>query len=284
MAIAAHVDTLENVPEEQQSLYKQNGEEGYILDVTETKGFVLENVTSLKGALTKERTANTESKAETTKLKSEVTKLTSKVEGFGDLSRDKFDEMSTELKTFKDKDINADVEKMAQTLTDERVSKITKKHEKETSTLISERDAKTKKIMKNLELSMIDNAAQRAIVENGGDDKTVKLLLPHVKQRAKLRESDDNYIVDVLGDDGNVMVGNDGNNFNLSQLVADMKSGPTFAATFPSTGTSGGGTQSTQTNTTTQSSDPLKKSKMNIKEKSDFIASHTIDEYLDIPD
>jgi len=264
MPIAAAVDDISTLPEDQQGLYRKTESGNFILDVEPTNGFSLENVDGLKSALGKER--------------GRANDFETKLKGYGDLDPDSVRNSLSELATLQNTDINGEAQKLADSMSQKKIDQIVGKHTEE---LDAEKSRSTL-LQGSLESIMVDNQAQQAIIKAGGNESTVVMLMPHVKAAAKLRQNGQNYFVDVIDKEGNPRVGDSsGSAMSLSQLVEEMKASDTFSGAFPSTGKSGGGMQSN--GKPSGQNGKAKRSEMTSKEKAELVAQIGFDEFAKIP-
>lgn len=91
----------------------------------------------------------------------------------------------------------------------------------------------------------VEEAGKDALIAAGGN---ATLLMPFVRERTKVEESDGSFKVVVLDEDGSHMFTNDGSSATLADLVASMRNDNALAQAFEGSGrtgsgiTSGGGT------------------------------------------
>lgn len=227
MALKALLDSVEGLDESIQKEYKKDEKSGkYILDVEAVDGLALENVSGLKTALQKERGE-----------RSKLADMLKKFEGIEDPDAarealEKYEEVK-----------NWAPDKKVEEMLDARTKDLVKKHQKE----FEKKDNEAKALRQQLEQVLISEAAMKAITAAKGSPT---LLLPHVKQAARLREADGKYLVEVIDETGTVKVDNNGNPMTIQQFVEDLKSSDDFARAFEPSGSSGsgsGGSSSRQT-------------------------------------
>lgn len=90
-----------------------------------------------------------------------------------------------------------------------------------------------------LEHQLIESVAVSAINEHKG---SVKVLLPHVRSRVKMKEKDGKFTAAVVDAKGNPRIGDaEGNPMSIGQFVEELKQDPDFARNFDGSGSSGGG-------------------------------------------
>lgn len=85
----------------------------------------------------------------------------------------------------------------------------------------------------------IDNVITSAVAKESG---ITELLKPFISSRTRLNESGK---VEVLGDNGEVLVDKSGNNVSIDAYVSSLKANSAFAGAFKGTPHSGGGTTQT---------------------------------------
>lgn len=171
-------EEFDKLTPEFQAEYKKQSDGKFIINVeSRDSNLVLENVTGLKQALSTERTrANT---AESALAKFEgldpeaAREALEKVTDFGNLSEND-----------KVKDMLA-----------QQAKKLQEKH----GTELTAKEAREKVLMDALSSAMIDSNAKSAIIAADGNPD---LLLPIVSRFCKLEESDGNFSVSVLDEDG----------------------------------------------------------------------------------
>ena len=197
--------------------YKKRDNGKYVLDVTSVDGLELAEVSKLQSALSKER-ENNRKVAEQLKV----------FEG---------------LDPAKSREAMKKVEEMATWTPEQKVKEqieavkasIIEAHGKEKAGL----EERLSKLTKSLEEAMIVSVASQALAEQKG---SVRLLMPHVRQQTRLREADGQFVVEVLGSDGNPrLIGSDGHPMSIGELITEMKTQNDFASAFEGTGATGSG-------------------------------------------
>lgn len=94
------------------------------------------------------------------------------------------------------------------------------------------------KMQRTLEKYLIESTAVGALAANKGN---AALLLPHVKNRVKVVEDGEDYVVRVLDDAGDFRGDGKGGFMTIADLVTEMKSHKDFAAAFESEAPRGSG-------------------------------------------
>ncbi len=211
----------------------------YYLTVTASEGFELTNTVNLKASLVKERT-----RADSAEKK--VKKFETDFEGITDpaAARDALGRVD-ELANFDpDKKLAAAKEQFEKQLTGktetERKKMITD-HETETSAL----KKKNEVYKSQLQLALVTNSAQSALIKADAEGDG-KLLLPHVVKQVRMVEKDDNtFEVEVIDDENMARLTPKGGStakMTIPELVEEMKTNNEFAHGFKGTRASGGGT------------------------------------------
>lgn len=155
------------------------------------------------------------------------------------------------------------------------------KHAKELARrddIVTEKEQDLSNMQKTLENYLID-AQLTAEIANAGAKP--KLLMPHVRNKAKVvRTEDGKYNVGVLDDDGNIR-----DNFSLKDLVEESKKDDDLSALFPAPESSGAATnQQGQKSPGAKGKAPKKKkSEMTDKERESFIGEFGVAEYKKLP-
>ena len=231
MALAAKIskEQFEALAEHFKPEYVQK-DGNYLLDVTPTDGFALENVDGLKSALGATKTE-----------RDNAVKLSKQFEG---INVDEAKEAVEKLKQFQSFDPEKKIEEGIKAQKEELVNQ----HNK----AMSVKDDSISKLTDQVERHLIDASANAAIVEAKGNNL---FLMPHIKDQVKMKEVDGKYIAQVLDGAGNARIGDtQGNLMTVAQLVTEMKGKPEFASAFEGTGMSGTttkpGSSTDNTNTT----------------------------------
>jgi hypothetical protein len=152
---------------------------------------------------------------------------------------------------------------------------------------LQRKDEEAAVLRKALETHLIDAQATSAISTAKG---STLLLLPHVKSHTKVVQENGQYRVQVVDDTGSPRVDASGNPLSIAQLIEEMKKAPDYQRAFEGSGASGGGggDGSSNGNGDAAGRPPanqgnLLRSKMNIDQKSAYIAEHGEAKFLQIP-
>jgi len=222
MAIKAILDKIEDAPDGLREHYTETDGK-FVLTVEPVGGFALEDVSGLKSALGKERTAR-----ET--LERDVVR-------FKDIDPDKARTALTELEELKKLDPTAEADKIANTKFEAAKTQLLEKHGAD----IGERDARIKTLTGAVDGLVREQRATAAIAEAKG---AVDLLLPHVLRFTRTVEKDGKFSVEVIDADGNGRIADSkGSPMTIKDLVAEMRQSDTFGRAFDGEGHSGTGKQ-----------------------------------------
>ncbi len=214
MAMTAILDSVEQLDENLRTHYVQK-EGKWHLQVVPVGGFALEDVKGLKGALEKERGQATSNAQQLARF-----------EGIDPVQAKEDRQKVVDMASF-------NPEEQVKQGMKQRELEMTKKFEEEKLGLVTTNKSLTVKLEKN----MIDAAATKAITDAEG---SLALLLGNVKSHTRLRNDNGNYIVEVIGDDGVVRVGDSsGNPMTIPQYVEELKGKDDFAPAFAGSGASG---------------------------------------------
>lgn len=118
------------------------------------------------------------------------------------------------------------------------MDKIKAEADKRINEAVAAANANTAKMEQTLARYLIDNEAMAAITASKG---SVELLLPHVKNHAKVVKDGDNYVVRIVDAQGDAVPGQAGGFQGVTDFVKSMKTNPTFARAFDSEAAGGGG-------------------------------------------
>lgn len=259
MELEPIVDALDGVPEALRPAYRE-ADGKFVLNVKQKDGWALEDVSGLKTALGKERTAR-----ET--LERQVVK-------FKDLDPDKAREALAKLEEIAQIDPAKEADKIANTKFEAAKAQLLEKHGGE----ISSRDERIAHLTKTVESLLIDQAATAALAEAKG---SVELLLPHVRAHTRVKEADGKFTVEVVDKDGNVKIADaKGAPMDIKGLVAEMRQSETFGRAFEASGQSGSGKQP---GNGTGGAGQLKRGQMTNAQKAEYIGQHGQEAFLKLP-
>jgi len=257
--LKAIIDTVDGLPDAVKEHYKQGDDGKYVLTVEAVNGFSLEDVTGLKNALGKERST-----------RESLEKAAAK---FKDLDPDKAREALAKLAELSEIDPKKEADKLAQVKVDAIKAQLLESHSKD----IKARDEALSTYRSQIEKLLVDSAATAALAEAKG---SVDLLLPHIRNAARVVEKDGVFAVEIVSPDGAPKVNAKGDNMSIKELVAEMRQSDVFGRAFEASGNSGTGKgPSNGTGGTGQ----LKRSQMTLKQKADYVAEHGQEAFLKLP-
>lgn len=240
---------------------EENGK--FILDVTPTDGFSLEDVSGLKTSLGTERASRTAAEK--------------KIEKFKDLDPNiDWKALQQENEELKAIDPKKEADKLANTKFESAKAQLTAAHAKE----LKARDDRSVLLTRTIEELLVDSVAKSEIAEAKG---SIELLLPHIRSQTRVTEADGKFSVEVIGKDGNVRIGgNKGEPMDIKGLIAEMKASDTFGRAFEGEGTSGSGKRPGGGGGGMPNSG-LKRSQMTAEQKRDYQQKHGQEAFLKLP-
>jgi hypothetical protein len=193
----------------------------FVLDVEPVEGFALEDVTGLKSALGSERTSRE-------KLEKQIAK-------FKDLDPDKAREALTKLDELSKFDPEKEADKIASKKLESATAQLLEKHTQE----IGAKEQRITTLSGAVDKLLRRSAATQAIAEEKG---SVDLLLPHVLEHTRVKETDSGFEVEVIDVKGNVRIADGkGTPMTIAGLVAEMRQSEKFGRAFEASGKSGSG-------------------------------------------
>lgn len=210
MALKFVVDSLESVAEEHRALYVKDGEKFRL----QLDGY--EDPTGLKSALEKERKAARDADKQA-KAWAALGKTPEEISDLLEAQQKVEEERATK---------SGEWDKLKQQMLE--------KHQVE----IAKKDDAIKAMRGHLERYLVDAAGTAAIAEAKG---VPALLLPHVKSAVRVIEDNGEFVVRVVGADGNPRVNGKGDFLSIADLVGEMRQSEVYGRAFEPSGTSGGG-------------------------------------------
>lgn len=221
MKLKAILDSLDGLDESLHELYEQDDEGKYRLNVDG-----IEQHPAVTGLVTNRD-----------RVLEEKRKLQAQIEKYGDVDPEEYGK----LKKAQEDAERTRLEKAGEF--EKLKAQIVEKHQKE----LDAAKARSDTLMGQLKELMIDAEATKIITseEFGG---STTLLMPHVRSRAQVVETDDGrFRTVVLSPDGKTpMVGSNGEGAKLKDLIAEMRENPEYARAFPATGASGSDARETK--------------------------------------
>ena len=222
MALKAILASLDGIDDAVKAFYVEKDGK-FILDVETVEGFALEDVSGLKTALGKERTA-----------RENAERLTA---AFKDIDPAKAKEALAKVEEWGNLDPSKEADKIANSKFEAAKAQLLEKHTGE----LTSRDDRIGHLTKTMESLLIDQAATAALAEAKG---SVDLLLPHVRAHTRVKEVDGKFVVEVVDKDGNAKIADSkGTPMDIKGLVAEMRQSDTFGRAFEGNGQSGTGKQ-----------------------------------------
>lgn len=253
------------LPEGMGDFYKplDGQEKTYVLDVQTVEGFgyAFEDISGLKSALGKERSARSEAE--------------SKLKAFGDIDPNKAREAISKWDEFSQIDPNKEADKIANEKVEAMKKQLNQHHEAEIGKLTKSID--------RYRNQFYDREVRATAIEAIAAEKGVpELLLPHVINYAKLRETEDGkFFVEIVDKDGNTRIGDgQGEPMTIRQLVKEMKNSPVFSRAFEGSGSSGSGTNPNGGGSGGNNPGGKKAKEMTTAEKSKFIDDYGEDAWM----
>lgn len=137
-----------------------------------------------------------------------------------------------------------------------------------------------KKLVGTINKILVDDAA-RATLADPEIEGNPTLLLPLIRDRVKVTETDDGFNLQVLRSDGAPMLNSKNEPATLKDLFLEMRGKPEYAGAFKGVNQSGGGAPSGGNGGGVPGTKP--RSKMNAAEKAAFISKNGADAYLSLP-
>lgn len=220
MALKAILASLDGIDDATKALYVEKDGK-FVLDVETVEGFALEDVSGLKTALGKERTA-----------RENAERLTA---AFKDIDPAKAKEALAKVEEWGNLDPSKEADKIANSKFEAAKTQLLEKHTGE----LTSRDERIGHLTKTVEGLLIDAAATSALAEAKG---SVELLLPHVRAHTRVKEVDGKFQVEVIDKDGNAKIADSkGTPMDIKGLVAEMRQSDAFGRAFEGSGNSGTG-------------------------------------------
>lgn len=214
MPLRIIADKTEDLPEGLRAHAKQEGDKLVVSGLPE--GWAVEDIGGLKNTLASERT-----------MRKEAEKSLKAYEGIEDAAaaRQALEAMKAgSLKSSKE------------------IDEFRKQLEEKVAADLAKKDSLTQGLTKQLREMLVDNAAQRAIAEAGGN---LKLLLPIVRSAVKAETTaDGTFAVSVVDDAGREMVSKaEGSTkpMSIAEFVSVLKEQPDYKSAFSGSGLGGSG-------------------------------------------
>lgn len=221
MTLKAVVENIEQVDEAFRGLYKEDQNGLHVLNVEPVNGFALENITSLKNALEKER--------------ADRKKFEGLYKPFEGIEADAARDALAKAEKWKDFDPEKDAERIAL----EKFNNAKKQLESEFETRynpVAEENASLRSLIVG---AALENAANEAIAAAKGNPA---LLMPIIKSMTKAEYQDGKVVISVLDEGGKPKIKDHVNQtpYSVSDLIEELKSNEAYGGAFEAhTGGSG---------------------------------------------
>lgn len=253
MPLKLEIDSVDGLPDPVKPLYVQKDGK-FVLDVEGVP-----DVTGLKTALNTERTARGEAEKN-------LRETAKNLERFKDVDPDKYRDLLG-----REKDLTTQ-SKSWETLRDQ----LNTTHAQE----LKARDEQVKGLKGTLETQMITNVALTEIEKAQGSSV---LLLPHIRDRAKLVEENGKLFVRLFDDKGNPLIDNQGQYLTIAAFIGQLKQSQDFAGAFKGTGASGGGADGGGGSGGGGTAGNLDRATMTLQEKNAYMDKYGVEAYNKLP-
>ena len=221
MPLKAKINSLSDVPEDAQELYRPlPNDGGFVLDVIESDGFALENISGLRNTLQSQ--------------KRDLQSFKDQMSAFEGVDANTLRSDLRELQRLRELD--------PKELAKDQVQQAIDAERKKFEGLIGNLEGKVAGKDTVISGLLVDTHAQQALAEAGG---SAKLLLPHIKSQCKVVEMDNGQMgVQVMDHNGNPRIAIENGqtrDFTISDLINEMRHDDVFAVGFQARGKSGTG-------------------------------------------
>lgn len=270
MALKAILDSIDGLPDPIKAEYTQKDGK-FVLSVEAVDGWELDDVAGLKNGLSSERGITTAMKKELEKLGSKWDDTAKKWVHIADPVKikqavAKFDEFSA-----------FDPTKEADKIAEAKVQSIKEQLVAEHEQVVNSLTEKNGKLNKGIEKVLQEQVARAEIIALKG---VPELVLPAIKAVTRVVEKDDDFVVEVLDDKGNVRIGDSkGTPMTVKQLVAELRGTETYGRAFEGDGKQGSGKQPGSGGGTAT----LKRSLMTAEQKKAYQDEHGAQAFLKLP-
>lgn len=270
MALKAVLDKLDGVADALKGEYTEKDGKFY-LSVEPVDGYELDDVSGLKNSLAAERSINEKTGKELGKFGSTWDK--EKKVWVHTIDPVKAKEALGKYDEFMKLDPEKEADKIVSTKIESVKSQLTTQHGEE----IKVKDGRIAKLEGAVSKVLKTNVAKAAILAAKGSPE---LLLPHVEAAMRIKETDDDFVVEIVGADGNVRIGDaKGNPMTVDQYVAEMRKSETFGRAFEGDGKGGTGKEPGKGGGNL----PLKRSEMTPVQKAAYVQEHGQAAFLKLP-
>lgn len=260
MALLPVLTSLDGIADPIKSEYTEKDGKFY-LQVTPKDGFELDDVSGLKTALSRERGTRE-------RLEREIKK-------FEGIDPEKAATLQQELDELKAIDPTKEADKIANTKFESAKSQLVDKYGREIGSL-KDREKQLTTVIDKL---MREQQATAAIAAEKGD---VELLLPHVLQHTRVKETEGKFSVEVVDGEGNARLADTkGTPMTIVDLIKEMRNHNSYGRAFDADDVSGSGKR---TGGGGGGNPPQnKRSQMSADQKGEYIRQYGQDAYLKLP-
>lgn len=270
MALKAILDSLDGVADPIKAEYTQKDGKFY-LSVEPVDGYELDDVTGLKNGLAAERGITAKQKSELEKLGSKWDDTAKKWVHIAEPHKIK--QALSKFEEFSSFDPTKEADKIAESKVNSIKEQLIAEHTAETDGLKN----RVNKLENGISKVLKENVARAEIIALKG---VPELVLPAVLAVTRVTEKDDDFVVEILDDKGNVRIGDaKGTPMTVKQLVAELRSTETYGRAFEGDGKSGSGKQPGSGG----GSPTLKRSLMTAQQKADYQKEHGQQAFLKLP-
>lgn len=270
MALKAVLDKLDGVNDALKGEYTEKDGKFY-LSVEPVDGYELDDVSGLKNSLASERTINEKTSKELGKFGSTWDK--EKKTWVHTLDPVKAREAVSKYDEFMAIDPAKEADKIVAAKVESTKQQLTAQHNTEMET----KNGRIGKLEGAVSKVLRTQVARAEIIAAKG---VPELLLPHIERFTRIKETDDDFEVEVIDDKGNVRIGDaKGNPMTVAQLIGEMRKSDVFGRAFEGDGKGGTG----KVPGAGGGNPPLKRSEMTPKQKADYTAEHGQAAFLKLP-
>lgn len=270
MVLKAIVESLDGLPDPIKAEYTQKDGK-FVLSVEPVDGWELDDVSGLKNGLSSERTISTGMKKELEKLGSKWDETSKKWVHIADPIKIK--QAIAKFEEFSTFDPTKEADKIAEAKVRSVTEQLVAEHQQEIAGL----GDRNKKLENGISKVLKEQVARAEIIALKG---VPELILPAINAVTRVVEKDDDFVVEVLDDKGNVRIGDGkGTPMTVKQLVAELRNSETYGRAFEGDGKQGSGKLPGSGGGTAT----LKRSLMTPEQKHAYQQEHGQQAYLKLP-
>lgn len=149
------------------------------------------------------------------------------------------------------------------------------------ATAVKEKDEKINKLTKWAQTSLLDKEAIAAMSHKDIQGNP-RFLMPTIRDRVEVTETDDGFDIVVRREDGAPMLNSESKPASIKDLLLELKKNPEYAAAFQGLNQSGGGAPGGN-GSGGGAPGALKRSQMSTAQKAAYVREHGQAEYLKLP-